>query len=170
MSKCRQQKMYGHGCNFYLSAYYKYLMNSFYSACETSGIKQQQQDYFVRFICRGYTCLQAQHFKGSFYKGRVSNSTQLNRTDYRKFYPCLLILLRTARIQTLISSEWWRQLPSYVYTFCVRHLTPRKFFYLSGNSRIQTSDTYIILLLPNEKHYFEFLSQPQNFMLSSLDK
>ena len=68
MSKCRQQKMYGHGCNFYLSAYYKYLMNSFYSACETSGIKQQQQDYFVRFICRGYTCLQAQHFKGSFYK------------------------------------------------------------------------------------------------------
>ena len=63
------------------------------------------KEYFARFICAGYTCLQAQHFKGSFYKGRVSNSTQLNRTDYRKFYPCLLILLRTARIQTLIAAE-----------------------------------------------------------------
>ena len=47
MSKCRQQKMYGHGCNFYLSAYYKYLMNSFYSACETSGIKQQQLEIIL---------------------------------------------------------------------------------------------------------------------------
>ena len=146
-------------------------MNTLSSAAsETSGIKQQLQRLFCAiYMCRVYVSSQALHFKGSFYKGRVSYSTQLNRTDYRKFYPCLLILLRTARIQTLISSEWWRQLPSYVYTFCVRHLTPRKFFYLSGNSRIQTSDTYIILLLPNEKHYFEFLSQPQNFMLLSLD-
>ena len=130
--------MYGHGCNFYLSAYYKYLMNSFYSACETSGIKQQQQKIILcDLYVQGYIRVFKHNIlRDPFTKGRVSNSTQLNRTDYRKFYPCLLILLRTARIQTLISSEWWRQLPSYVYTFCVRHLTPRKFFYLSGNSRI----------------------------------
>ena len=100
-----------------------------YLICETSGIKQQLKIILRDLYVQGIRVFKHNILRDPFTKeGYQIQPSWIERTIGNSILASLFCYEPRASKCLSRQKEWWRQLPSYVYTFCVRYLTPRKFF------------------------------------------